>query len=147
MSEAAQCALDIQSALGDARDDLDGMEPLRFRIGINLGEIVIDGELVTPGASAGNLRGITKKAAREACERHGLALVERNVHARDLPRATECFVTSATREVMPIVSLRLDDGTVVDFPPGGGEVTRKVAEYYKQYLDEHVRENASLSLW
>lgn len=108
---------------------------------------VIDGELVTPGASAGNLRGITKKAAREACARHGLALVERDVHARDLPKATECFVTSATREVMPIVSLRLDDGAVVDFPPGGGEMTRKVAEYYKQYLDEHVTENASLSLW
>ena len=108
---------------------------------------VIDGELVTPGASAGNLRGITKKAAREACERHGMALKERDVHARDLPRATECFVTSATREVMPIVSLRLDDGTMVEFPPGGGETTRKVAEYYKRYLEEHVRENASLSLW
>ena len=108
---------------------------------------VIDGELVTPGASAGNLLGITKKAAREACERHGLALNERDVHAKDLPRATECFVTSATREVMPIVSLRLDDGKVIEFPRGGGETTRKVAEYYKQYLDEHVRDNASLSLW
>jgi branched-chain amino acid aminotransferase len=71
---------------------------------------VLDGELVTPGVTAGNLRGITKKAAREACAQH--------VHAKDLPRATECFVTSATREVMPIISLR-----------------------------EHVRENASLSLW
>jgi branched-chain amino acid aminotransferase len=28
---------------------------------------VLDGELVTPGSAAGNLRGITKKAAREAC--------------------------------------------------------------------------------
>ena len=108
---------------------------------------VLDGELVTPGATAGNLRGITKKAAREACARHGMTLAERDVHAKDLPRATECFVTSATREVMPIVSLRLDDGAVVDFPPGGGEITRKVAQYYRQYLDEHVKENAALSLW
>jgi len=108
---------------------------------------VLDGELVTPGAAAGNLRGITKKAAREACATHGLTLTERDVHANDVDRATECFVTSATREVMPIVSLRLDDGRMVEFPAGGGEITRKVARYYRQYVDEHVKQNASLSLW
>ncbi len=108
---------------------------------------VLDGDLVTPGGASGNLRGITKKAAREACAQHGLTLNERDVHAKDLPRTTECFVTSATREVMPVVSLRLDDGVTVEFPPGGGETTRRVAQYYKQYIEAHVRENASLSLW
>jgi len=38
---------------------------------------VIDGELVTPGQEAGNLRGITKRAAIEACAGQGL-------HARGL---------------------------------------------------------------
>jgi branched-chain amino acid aminotransferase len=108
---------------------------------------VLDGELVTPGGAAGNLRGITKKAARAACARHGLTLNERDVHAKDLDRATECFVTSATREVMPIISLRLDDGRMVEFPAGGGEITRKVIQYFRQYLDEHVTQNASLCLW
>jgi branched-chain amino acid aminotransferase len=108
---------------------------------------VLDDELITPGVAAGNLLGLTKKAAREACARHGLTLKENNVHSRDLDRTTECFVTSATREVMPIVSLRLDDGRVVEYPSGGGEITRKVAGYYKEYLEEHVKQNASLSLW
>ncbi|NIS07107.1 MAG: hypothetical protein GWN21_18020 [Gammaproteobacteria bacterium] len=108
---------------------------------------VLDGDLVTPGAAAGNLRGITKKAAHEACAMHGLTLGERDVHASDLERTTECFVTSATREVMPIVSLRLDDGRIVEYPAGGGEITRKVAAYYKEYLREHIKQNASLSLW
>ncbi len=108
---------------------------------------VLGGELVTPGGGAGNLRGITKKAAREACARHGMTLNERDVHADDLERATECFVTSATREVMPIASIRLADGRVVEFPPGGGEITRKVAEYYTAFVEEHVRDNADLSLW
>ncbi len=108
---------------------------------------VLDGDLVTPGVAAGNLRGITKKAAREACAMHGLTLEERDVHEKDLGRATECFVTSATREVMPIVSLRLDDGRMVEFPAGGGEITREVARHYKQFIDEHVEQNASLSLW
>ena len=108
---------------------------------------VLDGELVTPGGAAGNLRGITKKAAREACAARDLTVNERDVHADDLDRTSECFVTSATREVMPIVSLRLDDGRVVDYPPGGGETTRRVAQYYREYMDEHVRRNAALSLW
>jgi len=108
---------------------------------------VLDGEVVTPGGSAGNLRGITKRAAREACEAQGLAVNDRDVHANDLARTSECFVTSATREVMPIISLRLDDGAMVEYPAGGGEITRQVAQYYRQYMDEHVKQNASLSLW
>jgi hypothetical protein len=48
---------------------------------------------------------------------------------------------------MPIVSLRLDDGRMIEFPAGGGEITRKVAGYYKKYIHEHVKKNASLSLW
>jgi len=108
---------------------------------------VLDGELITPGGAAGNLRGITKKAAREACAAQGLTVHDRDVHAKDLDKSTECFVTSATREVMPVISLRLDDGRLVEFPAGGGEITRKVAQYYRQHLDEHVRQNASLSLW
>jgi branched-chain amino acid aminotransferase len=108
---------------------------------------VLDGELVTPGAAAGNLRGITKKAARDACAAQGLTVNECDVHAKDLDRTTECFVTSATREVMPIVSLRLDDGRTVEYPAGGGEITRKVARYYRQFMDEHIKQNASLSFW
>ncbi len=108
---------------------------------------VLDGELVTPGGAAGNLRGITKKAAREACAAEGLVITEREIHADDLPGTTECFVTSATREVMPIISLRLDDGRLVEYPAGGGDVTRQVARHYRHYMDEHVKQNAALSLW
>jgi branched-chain amino acid aminotransferase len=108
---------------------------------------VLDGELVTPGGAAGNLRGITKKTAREACAAHGLAVNEREVHVDELDKSTECFVTSATREVMPIVSLRLDDGRVVEYPPGGGAITHQVAEHYRHYMEEHVRQNAALSFW
>jgi len=108
---------------------------------------VLDGEVTTPGGASGNLRGITKKAAREACAAHGFAVNDRDVHATDLAKTTECFVTSATREVMPIISLRLDDGEVVEYPTGGGEITRKVAQYYREYMEEHIRQNAGLSLW
>jgi branched-subunit amino acid aminotransferase/4-amino-4-deoxychorismate lyase len=78
---------------------------------------------------------------------HGLTLNERDVHEKDLDRTTECFVTSATREIMPVVSLRMNDGRMIEFPAGGGEITRKVAGYYKKYIHEHIKKNASLSLW
>lgn len=106
---------------------------------------VIDGKLVTPGT--GNLRGLTKAAVHQACRQHDLPTTERNIEARELPAATECFLTSATREVMPVRSLRLEDGQVVNFPEGGGEVTRRVAEHYRAFVDRYVQDHAELTLF
>jgi len=108
---------------------------------------VIDNELVTPAQTAGNLRGLTKAALHEACRAHGLATLECDVPAAELPRATECFLTSATREVMPVVSLRLLDGDLVRFPEGGGALTRRAAGYYKEYVAEYLRTHERLALF
>jgi branched-chain amino acid aminotransferase len=108
---------------------------------------VLDGELVTPAQTAANLRGLTKWAVHEACRARGLATAERDVAAADLPKATECFVTSATREVMPVLSLRRLDGEVQAFPVGGGPITRTVARYYKEYVEDYVRTHANLSFF
>jgi branched-chain amino acid aminotransferase len=108
---------------------------------------VIDGRLVTPSQSAANLRGLTKVAIHEACKARGFDSAEADVAAADLARATECFISSATREVMPVASLRGLDGSVIDFPPGGGAVTRRVAAYYKEYVAAYVRENARRSFF
>ena len=108
---------------------------------------VIDGQLVTPDQKAGNLRGLTKGAIHEACKQKGLESIERAIAADELARASECFVTSATREVMPVRRLRLEDGSFVEFPAGGGEITKKVAAYYTEYIEAYVRSNAALALF
>jgi branched-chain amino acid aminotransferase len=108
---------------------------------------VIDGELVTPSQTAANLRGLTKAAVHEACRARGLASTERDIAAEDVRRATECFLTSATREVMPVATLRELDSHVLEFPAGGGPITRRVAAYYKQYVADYVRSHAHLSLF
>ena len=108
---------------------------------------VLGGELVTPAQSAGNLRGLTKAALHEACAARGLVTSERDVPADELPHATECFLTSATREVMPVVSLRLLDGAVLRFPEGGGSQTRRAAAYYKDHVAQYLREHADLALF
>ena len=107
---------------------------------------VIDGRLITPGDRAGNLRGITKATIHKACAENGLDVAECDIRASDLTGATECFVTSATREVMPVVRLRLEDGSQVEFPPGGGKITNRASEFYGQFVERYVRENASKRL-
>jgi branched-chain amino acid aminotransferase len=108
---------------------------------------VIDGNLTTPSQTARNLRGLTKAAVHTACAAHGLLSYETEITLDDVQRASECFVTSATREVMPVRTLRLDEGTRREFPDGGGDVTRKVIAYYREYVDDYVREHAALSLF
>jgi branched-chain amino acid aminotransferase len=108
---------------------------------------VIDGKLVTPAQTAANLRGLTKAAIHEACAARGLESMERDIHAGELRNATESFLTSATREVMPVATLRQLDGHLVHFAEGGGPITREVAGYYRDYVADYLRTHAHLALF
>jgi branched-chain amino acid aminotransferase len=108
---------------------------------------VLDGELVTPAQTAANLKGLTKAAVHEACRARGLSTSERDIHVDDIPRATECFQTSATREVMPVASLAYLDGGTQEFPLGGGPITRRAAQYYKEHVAEYLRSHRHLSFF
>ena len=108
---------------------------------------VIDDKIVTHAETAGNLRGLTKVAVLEACREQGLPTKERDIAVDELVEATECFITSATREVMPVIGLRLLDGKQLDFPEGGGRQTRRVAECYKARLQAYVDDHAALSIF
>ena len=71
---------------------------------------------------------------------------EEDVHVNELLDATECFITSATREVMPVVSLTLLDGERLEFPVGGGEVTRQTRQIFSDYVEAHISERAQDAL-
>lgn len=100
---------------------------------------VLEGELATP--AAGNLSGLTRKALIGLLKQAGYDGIERVIHGGQLVNATECFVTSTTREVMPVASLRLPDGASLRFPKGGGEMTRMVMKLYADMLAGFVRAN------
>ena len=55
-------------------------------------------------------------------------------------------MTSATRDVMPCASLRLENGEVLKFPEGGGEITRQVQAVFLAYLDAYVAAHAADAL-
>src|SRR5262245_14708325 len=107
---------------------------------------VIDGKLVTPSVESGVLRGITKAAIAKFGEEIGCPMREQKLPSAQLSKATECFVTSATREVMPVASVRLESGAWHEFPAGGGEITRQVAKAYKDFVRRYVAENGDLRL-
>jgi branched-chain amino acid aminotransferase len=105
---------------------------------------VINGRLTTPGE--GNLKGLTKKHIHRALKEAGISSQEADIHANELYDASECFVTSATRDVMPCASLRLENGEVLKFPEGGGEITRQVQAVFLAYLDAYVAAHAADAL-
>ena len=107
---------------------------------------VIDGELVTPAENAGHLRGLTRVALQTACAAHGLQIVTRDIPPKESARATESFITSATREVMPVRSLTLLDGSTVFFPEGGGDLTRQAMAHYTEYVKGYLRDHADQQL-
>ncbi|MDH3695156.1 MAG: aminotransferase class IV [Gammaproteobacteria bacterium] len=106
---------------------------------------VIDNELVTPGS--GNLKGLTKRALHEALKDNGVASQERNVRGDEIASATECFVSSATREIMPVKSIRLENGNVVEFPSGGGDITRKAQSAFKEFIASYLEAHEHLRLF
>lgn len=107
---------------------------------------VIDGKVVSPNVESGVLRGITRASIAKFSAANGFTYEERPVKASEIANATECFVTSATREVMPVVGIRLESGKWREFPAGGGEMTRRVAKAYKEFVAKYVKENQGLKI-
>ena len=107
---------------------------------------VIDGKIVTPGESAGQLRGLTREALNEACAAHGLEILSRDISLQDAANATESFITSATREVMPVRSLLFPDGRTLELSEGGGDLTRQAMAHYKDYVERYLRAHAEQRL-
>lgn len=103
---------------------------------------VIDDRLVTPSQKAANLRGLTKAAIHSLSAAEGIASSETEISVDAASRAAECFVTSATREVMPVAALLLEDGSRLGFPPGGGPLTRRIAGLYRAAIDDYVAAHA-----
>ncbi len=103
---------------------------------------VMGGEIRTPKhephTNTGNLRGLTRALVSELASRAGLKYSEEPMYPRDVESASECFVSSATREVMPVRAIIVPGGKRVEFPAGGGALTKKIQEQYALYLREYV---------
>lgn len=105
------------------------------------------GKVMTPSVPSGNLRGLTRQALMEAALEEGLLIEETSIPEEAIETMNECFLTSATREVMPVSRIGLRDGTTVGFPAGGGEVTQRLQRIYREFVAQYARDQAEFSLW
>jgi len=90
--------------------------------------IVKNGEARTPPLDAGLLPGITREFLFEVGRDRGITVREAVLRDDDLLGADEAFLTSTTREVVPIV--QVDDRTVGSGRPG--DVTRALLDGFRR---------------
>ncbi len=108
---------------------------------------VRDGKLMTPSQIAANLKGTTKGAVVGLCQAAGIEAHEAELGLDAVLAADECFVTSATREIMPVRVIDCGDGRRRDFPEGGGPLTQTLARAYKEFVADYVARNRHYSMF
>jgi D-alanine transaminase len=91
--------------------------------------IVKQDMLVTPPKGPYILPGITRDLILELARAHGIGFLEYPIHEDELLRADEVWLTSSTREILPIT--RIDGKTVGDGKPG--PMHARVFALYREY--------------
>ena len=94
--------------------------------------VVGDGVIVTPPKDQSLLPGITRDLVVELAEAHNLPLMETTVTEADLHAAEEIWLTSSTKEILPVT--RLDDRPVGDGRPG--PVWARMMRLYQDYKQQ-----------
>lgn len=98
--------------------------------------IVHKGEILTPAASQGALKGVTRSTIFDIARDLGVPIREEDLTRYDIWVADECFLTGTGAEVVPTV--KLDGREIGDGRPG--PITKRVLEAFrKRVLVEGTR--------
>ena len=98
--------------------------------------IVHKGVIITPSASQGALKGITRGAVIDIASELGIPLRESDMTRYDIWCADECFLTGSGAEVIPVVKL---DGRVIGDGKPGPITQRVLAAFRRRVLVEGTR--------
>jgi D-alanine transaminase len=91
--------------------------------------VVLDGVLLTPPKGPQLLPGITRDLVLELAADADIAHKEANIAQEDLSRASEIWLTSSTKEILPVT--QLDGKAVGDGRPG--PVFQRMIALYQDY--------------
>jgi D-alanine transaminase len=94
--------------------------------------IVRNGVIKTPPKSARLLPGVTRDLVVELAKKQGLLCEESNFSRPELQAADEIWMTSSTKEILPVV--KLNDAIIGNGKPG--KLTRQMYEIYQQYKQQ-----------
>ena len=90
-------------------------------------------ELLTPSLGLGLLDGLTRKALFEVCSLHQIPCKEAILTQGDLLNADEAFITSTTRNLVPLTKIE-------ETPIGSGRPGSRTLHLLKLYLDYVAKE-------
>lgn len=97
--------------------------------------IIKNGVLITPPLQAGLLSGITRMTLIDLAQKLGLAYKEQNFKPDELYQADESFLTSSTKELVPII--KVDGNSIGSGTPG--PMTAKLHQIYKDHVVEYIK--------
>jgi branched-chain amino acid aminotransferase len=99
--------------------------------------------LVTPSLGSGILPGITREVVIELADRLGFDVTEGTVGLGVLRSSKEAFLTNAMIEIMPLVQVRDDAGSIITIGSGKpGRITKKLMAAYKEMVTEETGKRA-----
>ncbi len=98
--------------------------------------IVQKGEVLTPAASAGALKGITRSTIFDIARGLGVGIREADLTRYDIWCSDECFLTGTGAEVIPVVKL---DGRVIGNGKPGPITNRILSVFRQRVLSEGTR--------
>jgi branched-chain amino acid aminotransferase len=98
--------------------------------------IVHKGELITPAASQGALKGITRGTILDIAKELSIPLRETDMTRYDIWCADECFLTGTGAEVIPVVKL---DGREIGHGKPGALTQRILASFRRRVRTEGTR--------
>ena len=97
--------------------------------------------ILTPSREACSLEGITRGTVLELARRIGMEVVEGLLPRSEIEYADEMFLTSTTREIVPIVRINDTAGDRMVGVGKPGPVTRALRESYLRELDLLIQED------
>lgn len=94
---------------------------------------VQQGKVSTPPLSSGCLAGVTRAVLLEVSAQAGIEIRERVLQPEELQQAEEVFISSTTRELLPVRRIENHDVPVVARP-----VSRRLEKAFSQYVAEYI---------
>jgi branched-chain amino acid aminotransferase len=98
-------------------------------------------EVATPPLSSGCLAGVSRELLLQEIHVPGISVVEKILRPADLERADQVFITSTTRDLMPVSAV---EGLQVKSQ--GLAVVEQLAQAFAAYRDVYVRKNTPVTL-
>lgn len=94
--------------------------------------LVKDGCVITPPDALDLLQGITRQIVISLCKKMGVEVIHKSFGLEDVALADEVFITSSTKEIMPVASV----GTILKSPTQP-KITMSLATAYKDYVRQY----------